>query len=888
MEEDTSVHKSKYYSKRKNILEIEKKVDKILSENDKKKENIKPIESQNFDFKPFSPEKNNKNSIYYVKGKKKTEKGKNKEDKKEIISNKPIKNKTKSEIKDKPNSENTNNKSAAQVPPKTAKWLDNRLTKGSKEKSNKKLSKQKNKKIIKNKEERKKIFSSFLKPKSESISTNEKIKDNKPEKDQKKTPKKDVITKDPLIKEKNIVNIKTKDTTNDKNRSERLTQTRKADKFNIGDYSIITSKRTNDQKKKTEPIEKTDVKDSIKKPISINISDKDIKKDDVPISDKNITEKNFNNEKSKDELADHIINESEKKHLEKKVEFATEDKTDKDFDSKKNMSSSSIKLEKEDTSKKSEDKPKKEVIIEGITPDGKINYLNEANKLKSVTIKSLGYSEGSWEELDFYPLEEPFAYVEIIREKDTLDKRYVLVEISLNEEEKQIFKFITDTLSGFSVNTNDLETKGEESYLIDLMDQIIEDYALKIDPQSKKKMIYFLKKQFLGLGKLEVLMKDPQIEDVSCDGSGVSIFLYHRRYGSLKSNVLFEDEEELSDFVVKLAQKCGKHISIAEPMLDATMPDGSRLQMTLSTEVTTKGSTFTIRKFKEDPFSPPDLIEFNTMSSEMVAYLWLAVENGINALVAGGTAAGKTSTLNAFCLFIPRESKIVSIEETREVNLPHPNWIPGVSRSGFGEVVGGKVVGEIDTYDLMKAALRQRPEYILVGEIRGREAYVLFQAMATGHTTYSTVHADSAASLIHRLEGKPINIPRIMLQALDIVCIQVISRIKNKRARRCKQIIEIIDIDPTTKEILTNEVFRWDPVEDKFIYNGKSYILERIRGDKDLSREEMTQEVNRRSQLLEWMNKNNVREFKKVATLIAQYFDNPAQLMEKVQDGKLL
>ena len=167
-------------------------------------------------------------------------------------------------------------------------------------------------------------------------------------------------------------------------------------------------------------------------------------------------------------------------------------------------------------------------------------------------------------------------------------------------------------------------------------------------------------------------------------------------------------------------------------------------------------------------------------------------------------------------------------------------------------------------------------------------SYVLFQAMATGHTTYSTVHADSAASLIHRLEGKPINIPRIMLQALDIVCIQVISRIKNKRARRCKQIIEIIDIDPTTKEILTNEIFRWDPVDDTFAYNGKSYILERIRAEKDLSREEMAQELKRRSQLLDWMNKNNVREFNKVSTLIARYVENPAQLMEKIQDGKLL
>ena len=227
-------------------------------------------------------------------------------------------------------------------------------------------------------------------------------------------------------------------------------------------------------------------------------------------------------------------------------------------------------------------------------------------------------------------------------------------------------------------------------------------------------------------------------------------------------------------------------------------------------------------------------------------------------------------------------TKIVSIEETREINLPHPNWIPGVVRSGFGDVVGNKVIGEIDLYDLMKAALRQRPEYILVGEIRGKEAYVLFQAMATGHTTYSTVHADSAQSLIHRLEGKPIEIPRIMLQSLDIVCIQVISRVKNKRARRVKQIIEIIDIDPTTKEILTNEVFTWDPIEDQFIYSGKSYIIERIRSEKNISREGMIKEIKNRTILLDWMNKNNIREFKKVATLVARYVDNPEDVMKKI------
>jgi flagellar protein FlaI len=528
--------------------------------------------------------------------------------------------------------------------------------------------------------------------------------------------------------------------------------------------------------------------------------------------------------------------------------------------------------------------PQKGIKIDGITPDGQIQFLKEANQLKAYTLIRMGYSENTVEEIDFYPIREPFAYVEIIREKESLDKRYVLLEMQLSKDEEYLLKFVKETLDGFIFQTSDMESKGEGKYLSEKVDLIIEDYMLNIDSLTKKKILYYLEKESIGLGKLDVIMKDPNIEDISCDGSGVFLFLYHRRYGSLKSNVQFNDEDELTAFVVKLAQKCGKHISISEPMLDATMPDGSRIQMTLSTEVTTKGSTFTIRKFSEDPFSPPDLIEFHTMSSEMVAYMWLAVENGINALIAGGTAAGKTSTLNALCLFIPRESKIVSIEETREINLPHPNWIPGVVRSGFGEVVGNKVIGEIDLYDLMKAALRQRPEYILVGEIRGKEAYVLFQAMATGHTTYSTVHADSAQSLIHRLEGKPIEIPRIMLQTLDIVIIQVISRVKNKRARRCKQIIEIIDIDPTTKEILTNEVFRWDPIEDKFVYSGKSYILERIRAEKDISREGMISEIKNRTMLLDWMNKNNIREFKKAATIIAQYTDNPAEIMKKIRN----
>jgi flagellar protein FlaI len=507
--------------------------------------------------------------------------------------------------------------------------------------------------------------------------------------------------------------------------------------------------------------------------------------------------------------------------------------------------------------------------------------------LKYKKLEELGYTNNeTWKEIECYPLIDQFSYALVINDNETLDKIYVLLEVELTKEENKSFDFIKDVLGVTKLNSDEFESLGKNKYLVKKVDEIVKDYSLNINQYTMKKIIYLLEKQLLGLDKLEPLMKDTNIEDISCDGSDVPIFIYHRKHGSLKSNIRFEDEDELSGYVVKLSQKCGKHISIAKPMLDATMPDGSRIQMTLSTEVTTKGSTFTIRKFKENPFSPADLIEFNTMSSEMLAFLWMAVENGINALIAGGTASGKTSTLNALALFIPSGSKIVSIEETREINLPHSNWIPGVARVGFGEIVEGKIAGEIDTYELMKAALRQRPEYILVGEIRGREAYVLFQAMSTGHTTYSTVHADSAKSLVHRLEGKPIEIPRIMLQALDIVCIQTISRVKDKRARRCKQIIEIIDIDPSTKEILTNEIFHWDPVEDKFHYSGKSYVLERIRADKNFSREEMTIELKKRASLMEWVQKKNIKEFNEVAAIAANYIENPMTIMKKVEEEK--
>jgi flagellar protein FlaI len=528
-------------------------------------------------------------------------------------------------------------------------------------------------------------------------------------------------------------------------------------------------------------------------------------------------------------------------------------------------------------------------VNEDLDPENPVKCLqcNErSSNIQNINKKNMEIS--GMKELETYPISEPYAYVKILKDETSLEKYYWIIEPELEEDESKVLKFIQDALiNSIDVRLDQLESESVENFLIKNINKILKDYQIKISDDLKNRILFYIKRKFIGYGRIDALMKDPNIEDISCDGSSVPVFLYHRKYDSLKSNIKFDDEDELSAFVVLLSQKCGKHISKAKPMLDATMPDGSRIQMTLSTEITTKGSTFTIRKFRSDPITPTDLIEYKSMSADIIAYMWMAVEHGINALIAGGTASGKTSALNAISLFIPRESKIVSIEETREINLPHSNWIPGVARVGFGERIKDRLIGEIDLFDLMKAALRQRPEYILVGEIRGREAYVLFQAMATGHTTYSTVHADSAKALVHRLEGKPIEIPRAMLQALDIVVLQTNIQREDKNVRRCKQIVEIIDIDSFTDEILTNEVFHWDPVEDKFVFSGKSYVLEKLRTHLGLSKEEMAAEIARRVEILKWMHKNNIRVFRDVAKIVSAYIETPEDLMNKIRNNTM-
>ncbi len=484
------------------------------------------------------------------------------------------------------------------------------------------------------------------------------------------------------------------------------------------------------------------------------------------------------------------------------------------------------------------------------------------------------------EEIEVYAVNEPYAYVRVVYNSSKHTYLYQTLEPILSEGEIQLFNELKVRLGEtLDVNLTQLEESGAKKYLRDKVNDILWDYQMKIDTLSFTKIMYFLYSEFMGYGIIDPLMHDSNLEDVSCDGPFSSLFVYHRKYESIETDIRFAEESKLDGFVTRIAQICGRHISIADPLLDATMPDGSRIQLTLGREVTTRGSSFTIRKFKESPLTPPDLIDFRTYSTSITAYLWLAAENNKNIVFAGGTASGKTTSMNAIALFIPPETKIVSIEDTRELNLPHPNWIAGVTRETF---TGGEV-GSIDMYDLLRAALRQRPEYLLVGEVRGQEAYVLFQAMSTGHTTFSTMHADSVQSVVHRLENPPINVPRIMLQALDIVVIQVQVRIGEDRVRRAKSITEIVGVDARTGELLTNEVFTWNASKDEFAYSGRSYVLESVMNNRGWKDESLQDELKKRQEVLEWARMKNVKHYEDVAKIVVSYYREPETLMEIVR-----
>ncbi len=487
-----------------------------------------------------------------------------------------------------------------------------------------------------------------------------------------------------------------------------------------------------------------------------------------------------------------------------------------------------------------------------------------------------------WEEVEFYSVDPPFAFVRILRDKHTGEMIYEAIEPVVRDEDREVLDFVEEALvRGLNEDPGDLDAAARDEYLSRAVRQILSDYRIRIDSVAQARLEYYVRRDFLGMGPIHVLMRDANIEDISCDGPHESLFVFHREHETISTNIKFLDDADLDGFVIRMAQRSGKAISISDPILDAALPDGSRLQATLGREVTENGSTFTIRRFKPDPFTPIDLVRFGSMSVDLLAWFWMIVQYGYSLIFSGGTASGKTTALNAICQFIPHTAKLVSIEDTREVNLPHKNWIKSVTRSGST----GEGAGEIGMFELLKAALRQRPEYILVGEVRGVEATVAFQAMATGHTVYSTMHADSARSVVYRLENDPINIPRLVLQALDVIAIQAQVRVGGKRARRVREVVELVGMDPSTRELLTNTVFHWNAATDEFQYSGRSYLLEQIAEERNWTHEQLLEEFAQRKRVIRLMDAAKVDTVDQLTDLVRAYTRDAASVVAELEGG---
>ncbi|MFH0868819.1 MAG: type II/IV secretion system ATPase subunit [archaeon] len=456
---------------------------------------------------------------------------------------------------------------------------------------------------------------------------------------------------------------------------------------------------------------------------------------------------------------------------------------------------------------------------------------------------------------------------------------YVVEEPPVDSKLKEIIKKTIELLqSRLEVDFSTLKAKREVYSFVDKkVTEIWEYLQINPTPEEELKAKYYIFRDTIGLGKIEALMRDPNIEDISADGVGIPVFIFHRNplYGEMPTNIIFNSKQELDSFAMRLAQKSGKTISVATPLLDAMLPDNSRLQVTFGTDIARKGSNFSIRKFFKIPLTVVDLINYGTISPLMLAYLWFAVEEQQSVLITGGTATGKTTFLNSISQFIHPTLKIVSIEDTAELMLPQVNWVPQIARSGYGP----RKYGEVSMFDLLKAALRQRPDYIIVGEVRGEEANVMFQAMATGHPSLSTIHADSMDAVIDRLTTRPISLPLALLAHLDIVVFLEKTKKAGKFARRVSQILEITNYDRDLNKLKNAEVFKWLPAEDEFVAEN-SFILARIAKRLGKTPVQIKEEILRRAAVMRWMVENNIHGFKDVAHIIQLYYVDPKRLAD--------
>jgi len=482
-----------------------------------------------------------------------------------------------------------------------------------------------------------------------------------------------------------------------------------------------------------------------------------------------------------------------------------------------------------------------------------------------------------------YPLLPPYAYAHIFWDNKNKELVYFIEEPLLNDTEKELLRLVR---LGLEEMINISFIKAVKSalvmeYLERNVQSILLELGTRVSKESYNRIMYYIYRNSVGLNQIEPLLRDYYIEDIECNGIGFPLYIVHRKYGNLKTNIEFKTKDQLTDFVEKLAQKCGRYVSFASPLLDGSLPDGSRVNATYTQDITTRGPTFTIRKFTKEPWTPVNLISFNTASPEAFAYLWMVIENKMNIMTIGETASGKTTFLNTIASFIPPESRICSIEDTREISLAHINWLPSVTRVGFGMPTAVGRAGEITLFDLLKETFRQNPDYVILGETRGEETYVLFQGMASGHPSLATFHAGSVETFVRRLETPPIKLPASLVESLDVICVTTHVKTPKINIRRLTEIDEVIEAKEKIGVVKYNSLFKWDPVKDSFAGFGKSHVLQEISKRTGVSYKNLSKELRRRAELLSILHKKGITALKDFNVIINEYYKDPAVVRKR-------
>ena len=483
-----------------------------------------------------------------------------------------------------------------------------------------------------------------------------------------------------------------------------------------------------------------------------------------------------------------------------------------------------------------------------------------------------------------YPLGNS-VFINIIGDIKT-NLRYIVIEPALDEMEAIKYELVLTKMLMMAAHEEPHKTEAEfRSKLKKLSKKSVKFTKKRVPvdisektlfyggrvPVTKaeyKKILYTLVRNVIESGILVPLLMDPYIEDIHCIGIS-AISLIHKKFKTLETSISFPSEDELEKYVLRMAERIGRPVSISKPIADGALPDGSRINIIYSDDVSVKGPSFTIRKFSAVPISITQLIRWGTFNAQMAAYLWLALENGLSMFVCGETASGKTTTLNASLPFILHHSKIYSTEDTLEVLPPHATWQRLLTRES------GPKEQHVDAFILLKAALRSRPDYIIVGEIRGAEGAVAFQAMQTGHAVISTFHAASVRKMVQRFTGDPINVPMSFIDNLNIVIIQMAVYVGGRFLRRMLAIEEILGYDKEMDSVLTRKVFYWDPQTDEFVFAGlyNSYMLEQkiaaTQGYDD--RTQIYNELNQRANILTTMIEREIIGYNEVRDTIVSY-----------------